>query len=182
MTPFLHPTGLAIRLAHPDEETVHENLPMTPTTMSDDEEESHCVVLTGPSTPKNMGSPASKSSPAPTAAVGIIETPTQVLHLKPDGKMDKKKKKKKKNKMKKEAKAKEDEVKKKEETKKKPEDKLKEKKKKVNIVARFTEYFGPGTLEDWQRLCEDLSLEGEFSSKNQCRKVSPFLQHANLRN
>lgn len=51
----------------------------------------------------------------------------------------------------------------------------KKKKKKTgspSIVLRFDTYFGSGALSDWQRLCRDVGLEGEYPSKNQCRKVS----------
>lgn len=41
-----------------------------------------------------------------------------------------------------------------------------------SIVRRFDTYFGAGALADWQRLCRDVGLEGEYPSKNQCRKVS----------
>ncbi|KAK4230633.1 hypothetical protein QBC38DRAFT_451964 [Podospora fimiseda] len=39
-------------------------------------------------------------------------------------------------------------------------------------VKSFNEYFGSGTLEDWQRLCTDLGLEGQdFRSKTKCRNA-----------
>lgn len=41
----------------------------------------------------------------------------------------------------------------------------------VNIVQAWDDYFGQGTLEDWARLCRDLGLEGDFSSKTKCKKV-----------
>jgi hypothetical protein len=41
----------------------------------------------------------------------------------------------------------------------------------VNIVQAWDDYFGEGTLHDWARLCRDLGLEGDFSSKTKCKKV-----------
>ena len=40
-----------------------------------------------------------------------------------------------------------------------------------NVVDAWDDYFGEGTLDDWARLCRDLGLEGDFSSKNKCKKV-----------
>jgi hypothetical protein len=45
------------------------------------------------------------------------------------------------------------------------------KKKSRSIVREFDEYFGSGTLEDWQRLCRDIGLDENPSSITQCRKV-----------
>ncbi|GAB1310466.1 hypothetical protein MFIFM68171_00676 [Madurella fahalii] len=46
------------------------------------------------------------------------------------------------------------------------------KKKKIPaIVHQFDAYFGSGTLEDWQRLCRDIGLDGDFSSIKKCRKA-----------
>ncbi|KAK3329006.1 hypothetical protein B0H66DRAFT_9932 [Apodospora peruviana] len=42
---------------------------------------------------------------------------------------------------------------------------------KKNIDQRFGDYFGENTLENWQRLCVDLGLVGDFSSKTKCRKA-----------
>ncbi|KAK1834796.1 hypothetical protein QBC39DRAFT_251641 [Podospora conica] len=47
----------------------------------------------------------------------------------------------------------------------------KNKNKKTSIVTRFDTYFGSGDLSDWQRLCKDIGLEGDFTSKTQCRKA-----------
>lgn len=44
-------------------------------------------------------------------------------------------------------------------------------KKKPSIVKRFDDYFGAGILADWQRLCDDIGLSGDFSSKTKCRKA-----------
>jgi hypothetical protein len=41
------------------------------------------------------------------------------------------------------------------------------------IVREFNEYFGAGTLADWQRLCQDVGLDGDYRSITQCRKVDP---------
>jgi hypothetical protein len=41
-----------------------------------------------------------------------------------------------------------------------------------NIATEFDAYFGSGDLEDWQRLCHDVGLTGQFRSKTECRKVS----------
>ena len=45
------------------------------------------------------------------------------------------------------------------------------KKKSRPIVREFNEYFGAGALEDWQRLCQDVRLDGDYRSITQCRKV-----------
>lgn len=39
------------------------------------------------------------------------------------------------------------------------------------IVQAWDDYFGAGGLADWARLCQDLGLEGDFSTKGKCRKV-----------
>jgi hypothetical protein len=40
-------------------------------------------------------------------------------------------------------------------------------------VVEFAQYFGSETkLDNWKRLCEDLNLEGEFTSITICRNVS----------
>jgi hypothetical protein len=46
------------------------------------------------------------------------------------------------------------------------------KKKYRPIAQEFEDYFGSGALEDWQRLCHDVGLEGYYGSITQCRKVS----------
>ncbi|EGZ76993.1 hypothetical protein NEUTE2DRAFT_99337 [Neurospora tetrasperma FGSC 2509] len=38
-----------------------------------------------------------------------------------------------------------------------------------DVIVRWKNYFGAGDLEDWQRLCQDLGLGGEFGSKTKCR-------------
>ncbi|KAL2124633.1 hypothetical protein VTJ04DRAFT_998 [Mycothermus thermophilus] len=40
-----------------------------------------------------------------------------------------------------------------------------------NIATEFDAYFGSGDLEDWQRLCRDVGLTGQFRSKTECRKT-----------
>ncbi|KAK3906800.1 hypothetical protein C8A05DRAFT_29346 [Staphylotrichum tortipilum] len=45
------------------------------------------------------------------------------------------------------------------------------KKKARAIVREFDEYFGTGTLDDWQRLCRDVGLAGYYPSITQCRKA-----------
>lgn len=40
-----------------------------------------------------------------------------------------------------------------------------------DVIVRWKNYFGAGDLEDWQRLCQDLGLDGEFGSKTKCRTV-----------
>ncbi|KAK3310037.1 uncharacterized protein B0T15DRAFT_386951 [Chaetomium strumarium] len=45
------------------------------------------------------------------------------------------------------------------------------KKKGHSIVQEFNDYFGTGTLDDWQRLCQDIGLEGDLSSITRCRKA-----------
>jgi hypothetical protein len=43
------------------------------------------------------------------------------------------------------------------------------------IVTEFDVYFGEATkLENWQKLCTDLGIEGPPPSIKQCRKVSIF--------
>ncbi|KAL2023187.1 hypothetical protein VTK56DRAFT_3310 [Thermocarpiscus australiensis] len=39
------------------------------------------------------------------------------------------------------------------------------------IVREFENYFGSGTLEDWQRLCRDVGLGGDLGSITKCRKA-----------
>jgi len=39
------------------------------------------------------------------------------------------------------------------------------------IVQAWKDYFGAGTYEDWARLCRDLGLEGDLSTKFGCRMV-----------
>lgn len=39
---------------------------------------------------------------------------------------------------------------------------------------RWDRYFGAGELVDFQRLCADLKIEGDLSSKNKCRKARPL--------
>ncbi|KAK5657136.1 hypothetical protein OQA88_3664 [Cercophora sp. LCS_1] len=41
------------------------------------------------------------------------------------------------------------------------------------IVKRWNDYFGSGGLADWQRLCVDVGLTGDYSSKTKCRKACP---------
>jgi hypothetical protein len=43
----------------------------------------------------------------------------------------------------------------------------------ADLAVAWDDYFGGGELADWQRLLLDPGIEGEFSSKNQCKKVSP---------
>ena len=45
------------------------------------------------------------------------------------------------------------------------------KKNRRNIVGEFNTYFGAGTVQDWQRLCNDVGLDGHYTSITQCRKV-----------
>lgn len=40
------------------------------------------------------------------------------------------------------------------------------------LVLLWNDYFGDGSLRDWQRLMADLGLGCEFNSKSQCRRVS----------
>jgi hypothetical protein len=42
----------------------------------------------------------------------------------------------------------------------------------INVVKQWESYIGRATLEDWQRLCHDVGLQGDFGSKIKCRKVS----------
>lgn len=49
----------------------------------------------------------------------------------------------------------------------------KKKKGRRNIVLEFDNYFGTGTLDDWQRLCTDIGIDGYLSSISKCRKVGP---------
>jgi hypothetical protein len=39
------------------------------------------------------------------------------------------------------------------------------------IVVRFNKYFGKGDLDDWQRLCRDVGLDGTMPSIVKCRAV-----------
>lgn len=48
----------------------------------------------------------------------------------------------------------------------------KKKKSSAFLAHAWNDYFGAGELKDWQRLCRDLGLRGDLSSKNKCRKVS----------
>ncbi|KAK3995495.1 hypothetical protein QBC44DRAFT_320569 [Cladorrhinum sp. PSN332] len=57
--------------------------------------------------------------------------------------------------------------------------KNKHKKAQQVMVQAFNEYFGEGNLEDWQRLCEDLGLVGDFGSKTKCRKAIKTI-HVNI--
>ncbi|KAK3950471.1 hypothetical protein QBC32DRAFT_217312 [Pseudoneurospora amorphoporcata] len=43
--------------------------------------------------------------------------------------------------------------------------------KKHDVVVRWKNYFGAGHLEDWQRLCQDLGLDGDLPSKRKCRET-----------
>ncbi|KAL2139996.1 hypothetical protein VTI28DRAFT_4426 [Corynascus sepedonium] len=45
------------------------------------------------------------------------------------------------------------------------------KKKSRRIVEEFNTYFGAGTLQDWQRLCRDVGINGDLPSITQCRKA-----------
>ncbi|KAK4105539.1 hypothetical protein N658DRAFT_503664 [Parathielavia hyrcaniae] len=54
------------------------------------------------------------------------------------------------------------------------------KKKHRSIVQEFDDYFGTGTLEDWQRLCRDVGLDGYYGSITQCRKALRTV-HVNIR-
>lgn len=42
---------------------------------------------------------------------------------------------------------------------------------KTSVVAAWMNYFGRGELADWQRLCHDVGLPGNLSSKTKCREV-----------
>lgn len=44
-----------------------------------------------------------------------------------------------------------------------------------NIVETWNEYFRKGELADYQRLCRDLGIDGDVSSKRKCRRVRPLL-------
>lgn len=44
--------------------------------------------------------------------------------------------------------------------------------KKPKVQELWENYFGEGTLSDWQRLCGDLALPDDLPSKRQCRIVS----------
>ncbi|KAH6853810.1 hypothetical protein B0I37DRAFT_16153 [Chaetomium sp. MPI-CAGE-AT-0009] len=48
-----------------------------------------------------------------------------------------------------------------------------------DIAGEFNTYFGTGTLQDWQRLCQDVGLSGEYSSIKQCRKALSTV-HVNI--
>lgn len=39
------------------------------------------------------------------------------------------------------------------------------------LALAWDDYFGGGELADWQRLLHDLGIEGDFTSKRQCKKV-----------
>lgn len=43
----------------------------------------------------------------------------------------------------------------------------------VNIREIWDAYFGRGELADFQRLCADLQVQGNLSSKTKCRNVGP---------
>jgi hypothetical protein len=45
------------------------------------------------------------------------------------------------------------------------------KKNRRNIAGEFDAYFGAGTVQDWQRLCDDVGLNGNYASIKQCRNV-----------
>ena len=47
---------------------------------------------------------------------------------------------------------------------------------KLTVRERWDAYFGPGDLEDFQRLCADLRIEGDLSSKSKCRNVRSYTQ------
>ncbi|AEO53546.1 hypothetical protein MYCTH_2114467 [Thermothelomyces thermophilus ATCC 42464] len=53
------------------------------------------------------------------------------------------------------------------------------KKKSRVIVQEFDDYFGTGTLQDWQRLCRDVGLSGDLPSISQCRKALKTV-HVNI--
>jgi hypothetical protein len=49
----------------------------------------------------------------------------------------------------------------------------KPKKNKRNIADEFDRYFGNASkLENWQRLCKDVGVQGDLPSVKQCRMVS----------
>ncbi|OIW34887.1 hypothetical protein CONLIGDRAFT_29751 [Coniochaeta ligniaria NRRL 30616] len=39
------------------------------------------------------------------------------------------------------------------------------------IVEAWYDYIGEAKLEDWQRLCRDLTLEGDFKTKQECKEA-----------
>ncbi|RKU46056.1 hypothetical protein DL546_002881 [Coniochaeta pulveracea] len=39
------------------------------------------------------------------------------------------------------------------------------------LALAWDDYFGGGELADWQRLLHDLGIEGDFTSKRQCKKA-----------
>ncbi|KFH42995.1 hypothetical protein ACRE_062540 [Hapsidospora chrysogenum ATCC 11550] len=43
--------------------------------------------------------------------------------------------------------------------------------KNLTVRERWDVYFGPGELDDFQRLCADLRIEGDLSSKTKCRNA-----------
>jgi hypothetical protein len=45
------------------------------------------------------------------------------------------------------------------------------KKKRFNVVDAWQEYWGQGVLTDWQRLCQDLGVHGDLTTKDKCREV-----------
>ena len=44
----------------------------------------------------------------------------------------------------------------------------------LTVRERWDAYFGLGDLEDFQRLCADLRIEGDLSSKKKCRNVRSY--------
>lgn len=43
-----------------------------------------------------------------------------------------------------------------------------------NTVETWNEYFRKGVLVDYQRLCQDLGIDSDISSKRKCRHVCPL--------
>ncbi|KAF5010102.1 hypothetical protein FDECE_3718 [Fusarium decemcellulare] len=46
--------------------------------------------------------------------------------------------------------------------------------KNVCLMTLWNNYFQKGTLEDYQRLCSDLGLDSDLSSKKKCRQVREY--------
>jgi hypothetical protein len=44
-------------------------------------------------------------------------------------------------------------------------------KERLEVVQAWKDYIGAGGFEDWVRLCHDLRLEGDFSTKAKCKAV-----------
>jgi len=44
-----------------------------------------------------------------------------------------------------------------------------------NVVETWRKYWGQGLLADWQRLCRDLGVAGDLSSKKKCKAVCLLL-------